>query len=415
MDRCKWILSYLPSLGLMCVYASLFFGYSPFTQIALITTGVGYAIDYAVNQRWRTWSFSKEKWTYVASMVYYLLLPIWILLGIDTGPDTTSFYERLMPFGIVGLIGLMGISRQIKVEWMALVGLTVVSVVTVLIVSHIGISSMFTLMHDDASPFNQARLIYSESHMQFNMYANMALILGFATIVEKKSSLVWRIIIGLEMLITMSAVLVSEGRAGLVSMLIIVILMVIYLLWSYKKWMSIVLGSLAIIGSCVILNYSLKAHYSQLENEPRLYIWQVAVHQFEQHPWIGYGMSRGHEEFIEMGVQDQGFVEHFYNHFARRSDIQIDEFHYHGVHPHNAFLEAGIAYGILGILLLAFIFFSPIFLQPYPNNRYTSLVAIVFLIQAMFEHMGHDLNPLLFMLMLLVLSPKLADCQSDSK
>ena len=133
----KTTFAYWPAVGLMIIFACLFFPYSTFQQIVLIFTGVGYVLDYVVNQRWKDWCFSPYKWVYIACMVYFLLLPLWMIISIEPSKDVHSYMETYLPFAILGLVGFCGVSRAVKVEWFALVALSVVSVVSLFFLSQI--------------------------------------------------------------------------------------------------------------------------------------------------------------------------------------------------------------------------------------------------------------------------------------
>jgi len=398
----KTALHYCPVIGFMVVLSCLFFPYGAVQRIALIVTGITYVLDYVVSQRWKSWSWTREKWVYVVWILFFLLCPIWIITGIDSGPDLHVYVELYMAFAILGAVGLAGMPSPIKIEWFAMVALTTVSVVAIYIASQVGYEQLFIHLHTSFNPFNFYRAEYVTNHMHFNLFANMALVLGLAAMQQSSLHRVWRVLLGIGLAITITAIFISEGRAGLVTMFLIVGLSMIYYTWKKSKVAAVVVG---IVGCVVIGTVGVNAistRTTNLSQEPRHYIWAVACEQVKEHPWLGYGPATGHEQFVERGKQDADFM-HYYAANLMALHPEMGEEIIRMAHPHNVFLETMIAYGILGVVLLVVMLILPVILANSTNRFLILLCELTYLIQGMFEKMGEALNPMLWLFILLLL------------
>ena len=114
----EWV-SYLSMVGLLALLATMPFHYGEAQRIALYWIAATYPLDYILNARWRGWRWTQAKWTYVAFIAFFCLIPIWQLFD----PIYTSLYqftiERYMPFLVVGVCGFAGLTDKFRIEYAA--------------------------------------------------------------------------------------------------------------------------------------------------------------------------------------------------------------------------------------------------------------------------------------------------------
>jgi len=407
----KTILSYCPIVGFMVVLSSLAFEYSTVQQIALIWTGATYVLDFVINQRWIGWQLTKDKWVFIVCMAFFLLLPIWVLMGIETGPRVHSFMETYLPFAILGAVGLCGMPKTARVEWFATVALATFSAVAVYMASQVG-WNVFEHIHSMANHFNYYRAMNLTSHMHFNLYANMGLVLAVAALQKPDLHRAWRIVLYILMAITVTIVFISDGRTGLLTMMLILGFSVIHALWKRNKVVALVLAVLCSAAAGAVVMHSIQAHYATVSDEPRQYIWAVAIDQIKEHPWLGYGPSAGHEQFVDRGIANEDFMTYYGFHLMQLAPDRPDEV-IRMAHPHNVILETWIGFGLVGVVLLLLLFILPVVTNRPPYRFPLFLCSMTYFVQGMFEKMGCDLNPLLWLIVLLLLSVRIGDEQAD--
>ena len=110
------LVSYLQVASLWVLIVAIPFRMGPFPLWAMIAAGALFLLEYAVDRRWRTWRWERDKWLYVAMIAFYLFIPIWQIWS-DTLTWRFSFVlgERL-PLALCGIIGLLGFSGRVRLR-----------------------------------------------------------------------------------------------------------------------------------------------------------------------------------------------------------------------------------------------------------------------------------------------------------
>ena len=114
MSRIKNSISYLPVIGFLFLIASLPFYYGWFQRAALYILGVSYVIDYVINQRWKDWHWSKNKWVYVAFIGFFLLIPLRQCCDENITSLFSKTIQNYLPFLIFGICGIIGITNKLQ-------------------------------------------------------------------------------------------------------------------------------------------------------------------------------------------------------------------------------------------------------------------------------------------------------------
>ena len=117
MSRIKNSISYLPVIGFLFLIASLPFYYGWFQRAALYILGVSYVIDYVINQRWKDWHWSKNKWVYVAFIGFFLLIPLRQCCDENITSLFSKTIQNYLPFLIFGICGIIGITNKWRMEY----------------------------------------------------------------------------------------------------------------------------------------------------------------------------------------------------------------------------------------------------------------------------------------------------------
>ncbi len=412
------VIAWVPALGILMVVVSLPFHYNWLQRWGLYFAGIGYLVDYAVNCRWHGWQWTRDKWVYVVFIAFYACIPVRQLFD---PLETWSYLYKLreyLPFALIGIMGLGGMKSKLKLDYVtwAMLGSCVYMAVVLAV----------AMWKDPAKPFvnwlgslNYWRCELINSHMTVNFYCNIALIFGTWTILHSDCKRWAKVLTGIGMAGCVAGLLLSEGRAGQLTMLVLMtVAPCVYLYKHHRKWLLPVLGVLLLFGGAVWY-FNPQYHNDSAKDNPRLYIWRVAYETAKEKPVFGWGVSSARQQFIARGRADKDFCVHYIEGYESISKTRFGEVDYQVMHPHNVFLETMMEFGLVGLALLLLCIGLPIGLLPSKSKRlYLAACMFVFVMQAMFETFGRDLNtmwlPLMTLLWHFVAGGTSSDCATKA-
>ena len=395
MDKLKNICAYLPTIGLLLVFIALPYRYGAFQRTALYIAGIGFLIDYAVNCRWRQWTWGKDKWAYVVFILFYLCLP---LRQCMAGPGDWLFHTKIesyLPFLIFGITGLMGGNRTMKLEYVAIALLLgCLSMAVVLSKGMWGVPlTPFEQWHNQ---LNMQRIMLINSHMIVNVYCNITLVFGLWLLTRSSVARWLKITVAVMMLGVVVGIMLSEGRIGQITMMLVFLCFVVYRLIQthWRQWILPSLVGLALVAGVM---WHLNPHYHDysLHDNPRIYVWQVATSVIMDKPILGWGASAARSEFIQRGQNDENFCTHYMAEYEAGSQYLYGTVNYQIMHPHSAFLEACMESGIIGLVLLILCMLFPFLCLPTPDQRwFMGMCVLVYATPALVECFGIGLTPM---------------------
>ncbi|MGM9837081.1 MAG: O-antigen ligase family protein [Paludibacteraceae bacterium] len=394
----KDIIAYIPVLGLLMLVAAMPFGFGTFQRMALYVLAIGFVLDYAVNRRWTGWHWTRDKWMYVSMLLLFLLFPVWQLW--DTTPPTGYFYHQLnrhSMFAVVAIVGIGGFSDKIRLKYvgyvMLLTGLYIVFA-----------NTYYYCMSYSGMPFsidlyNEVRAECLNSHMVVNLYLNTAFILGFFML-RLATTKTERLVIVLLMVIVCGYVLISVGRAGFITLLLIIgIFSVCYVRvshsWKMYAGMAVLSGGMVLLFLC-----HPRLHSSVVMHNSRFAVWEYTWHKITERPICGYGVSTFSDGYLQEMYRD----EDVYNGFIRGL-LANPKFAACGKtmmthHPHNTFLTNWVEFGVMGLLALVFFLLTAAFMPSKEYRIYVWTFLIALMVQMLFEPLGDHLQPQFIAIML---------------
>ncbi len=113
-------------------------------------------------------------------------------------------------------------------------------------------------------------------------------------------------------------------------------------------------------------------------HDPRIAIWENTINLIKEKPIFGHGINNARIEFLENKYNNKAFASYLYGLQEENKDI-LD------AHPHNIFLNAMLEFGIIGILLLGFIYTYPLFIVRDKRFIYTIAFIMIIGVQSLFE------------------------------
>lgn len=397
----EWV-SYLPMVGVLVLLGTLPFPYGNVQRIALYWIAATYPTDYIVNARWKGWKWTQSKWTYVAFIAFFCLIPIWQWFD----PIRTSLYqftiERYMPFLVVGICGLAGMTDKFRIEYSAWVMIGVSAGIVVYLLSLTGLPD-FVNFEAWAMQFNQMRALQVNTHMTINLYFNLSLILGLYTILRSKYAWWVKVMTGILMLPILFTFSFTEGRTGVITFVGVVILTLMYYMFRMRRWWLSICIILFACGTALFLMQRERFQVAVTELNPRIYIWNVAGEEIREHPLLGQGVCSAREDFVKRGLADQEFQDFYANGLRMKEEMRYGVANMDIMHPHNAVLETWTQFGIVGVLLLLACWILPLIMRLGREQLYVDLCVFAFFMQAMFESMGNNLPPMFLCMMVILI------------
>ena len=397
----EWV-SYLPMVGLLALLGAMPFHYGEAQRIALYWIAATYPMDYIVNARWRGWKWTQAKWTYLAFIAFFCLIPIWQWFDPIRTPLYQFTIERYMPFLVVGICGLAGMTDKFRIEYSAWVMLGVSAGIVVYLLNRAGLPD-FANFEAWAMQFNQLRALQVNTHMTINLYFNLSLILGLYTILRSKYAWWVKVMTGVLMLPILFAFSFTEGRTGVLTFLGIVMITLMCYMFRMRRWWLSICIILFACSAALFLMQRERFQVAVTEVNPRIYIWNVAGEEIREHPLLGQGVCSAREDFVKRGLADQEFQDFYANSLRMEEEMRYGVVNMDIIHPHNAVLETWTQFGIVGVLLLLACWILPLIMRLGREQLYVDLCIFAFFMQAMFESMGNNLPPMFLCMMVILI------------
>lgn len=377
---------FLTSLTLLAMLWSVSFyvGDIYVNRIVMWCTAVFYVVEMFYSGRMKRWSWSRDKWVFVAFIVYFAIMPFFsLIVGDDMSSRIFVRYgiEQRYSFLLFGLIGILGLPEQINLKWVAY-GLIVFPAIMVLY-----ILVNMDMKTDFATSFNETRLNLFNDHMKANVVFNLAIV-AYA-IIFSSSQLVGRLIFGALTVPSVFALCITDGRVGIITMLLIIMTFAIIFVWRWRRRMLYWL--IPVMTVCVVVLVASHPRMTWLQGEPRLKVWKIAYNMISERP-AGWGFAEYRTTFVDRCFEDVDCW--FVPDEIRNTDKK------YMFHPHNAFIEEQLADGPTGVLLLLTCLVLPLIL--FKNRKYIFAVELIYVVQYCFDVI-YTVPPFCLVLLLLVI------------
>lgn len=391
----RTIAAWLPVGLLMALMPTLLFPVFSVQRVVMIALVLAWIVDVIVNRRWVGWRMSGDKWVFALMIVFFLITPLHQLFDI---PATTYYHqqiERRLPFLVVGLMGLLGFSDKLRVRYVGYAMLLsgVAALVTVLIVQ--GIEGNLPLS-DFRYWFNLTRHTVIASHMEFNLYLNIALVMGFYAL-QSRIPRAMKIAVVVAMFICFGMLLISDGRVGMITALLMVLVLGLRLpVVRRYAWVTGVLVVLIAGGAFWHISRNPRFSWEYVRHETRLVVWDYSVEMIKEKPWVGYGLSSLSEEYVTKAYEHQGMQQVYIGQLLQLPEFSERARDMYLIHPHSTFLEITLEHGVFGLLVLLALIIAAAAVPMRPQDKwYYAVTLAAILLQGCFEPLGKYFPPIL--------------------
>ncbi len=401
------IITHLQVLSLWLLVATLPLRFSPFTRTVMIIAGALFICEYIINQRWREWSWSRDKWFYVAMIAFYLYIFIWHIGSDSFTPRFNKALEQRLAFVLCGVIGLLGFNSRIRLRDITWVFIAASILTSLYIIYHSGGFEFFTHTWKKQSYyFALNRIEYINSHMVYNLYLNITLVFAFALLSQRRIRRWTRVFLSLACLWIVYILCLTEGRVGLFTTLVLLILFVFK--WLHRYGWKVIVPVLLICGcACTFImmqNERMTVNHLFKYN-PRTVIWEAGWKTVEEAPILGQGVCDARQTLIEKAHESEALMGFWEPYITKKKGGN-----WYYVHPHNAFLEVWGEFGLIGLFTLLFLLLYPLSMQPKKHRIYLAMIIICFGTQCLFDAF---LVPLLYGLSIILFTSQSETSQGN--
>lgn len=407
------VISYIPVLGMMLVFASLPFGFSKFQRISLIIMGVGFVLDLLVSSRWKGWKWSNDKLPFLFCILFFALIPIWHFFE-NSNPTSSNYYmhciESRMPFIAYGVIGIIGLNDKFRIRDFTVV-LCLSSIVMVIYSFLVFFQAIQWRLYIPEMTYAENISIYVywaavkvNAHMTFNMFMNITLVFNAYLWLAKDVKKWVKVLSLVALFFILIAFAVSFGRTGVITMFVIELAVAFYCLWfkvrKERRWMLLILVLVPVVLLPLFPQFS-----KSVTHDPRRVIWNVCATLIKDSPVYGHGAVKARELLVERGMNDSDFYNGYATIYINDQPIMNKEgfIDMMQMHPHNMYIGTLTEFGVIGLLILLACLFSPLVCFKNCKNKFFFLLFLfAYAFQGVFESLGPHLLPTFFMFELLL-------------
>lgn len=346
---------------------------NPFKTVSIvlfIITGFLYIVK---NKLWKSYSFNRTH-------IFLILLPLYYLSAFlyipwDQDIDRMMWVqERKMSLLFVPIIILLIGMKPFRIKTMCNI-LILGCCVSILYVSFLvfkidGLSSFnHFFVH-----FNHIRASQYSHHVPFNLLLNFSFVSIVYFIFNKINLNAFNLILYLIGIVMISLVLINtEGRAGLLSFLVMIPTVLFYYVYRWKKLIGILTLIICLsVGGCIFLNHprvqsitkNNMGNGDSVGSIARLFIWKKSFDIIKEKPFIGYGIGTAQMK-LNAEYKRVGYTSALKNNY----------------HSHNQVLQSWSQLGLMGLLMIIYILFYPLYyFIAHNRNELILFLWIVFFI-----------------------------------
>lgn len=333
--------------------------------IAIILFAVTYTADVIVDKRWESVKFNRRT-------VYFIILGLFSLLAFVYVPfsDSMDYFWEMMRMRyyilLFSIVGIFGFNTQFRIKY-------VLDSFIVVAIFYIAFIFFIKLFVKTGLNFNDIRILYVSPHMQFNLLLNIALASCAYILVKgwKSISTRFKILYIISLFPIVAVLLSTEGRSGFIGVILVILFSIFSFIKEYRKLALIFAVIVCVVGFFVIKNHP---RMNNFQNEPRLFLWKsVAVPLISERPLLGYGVSDG--QVMTMKLFNERVDPLTRSSFPEGARIDV----------HNQFLQTSIEFGLVGLVLLLFLYLYPLFIVDRRRFSFLSVITILFLWQSIFD------------------------------
>jgi len=223
--------------------------------------------------------------------------------------------------------------------------------------------------------FSDSRMAMVNSHMMFNFYLNATLIGIWWIWFMVKDRTTWRTVLyAVTVALSMLALAISDGRNGLVTFILLVMVIVTMECWKRWRWRAAIVVALLAMAGFAVLWFNPRLREKGLVEDERYGYWRSASELIVEKPLFGYGVNNAQEEYDKVNHKYQ--TEYWRTYW-------FEVMHSNFVDTHNQFVQSTLEFGIIGLLILLSLYVLPLVVVDRKRLLLASLVLFLSVMQSM--------------------------------
>jgi len=350
--------------------------------ITVFVAVLSYVIETILEKKWQhfRWENSLKQGFFITIIFYFLLQFIFLSFEKNNSYFVRFLLERL-PFLIFGVVGLLGVNKYYNLRLFAWAFIATSFFVGVFLLSHL--NAEILSRNDRNGLFGLIRIAYVNSHMKFNYYLNLSLIFGYYLLAYTAilKNLRLKIAIAIGFVVIVLNLFLSDGRTGMLSSFVLLTVFIFRYFWQKSRLLTLISTTIFLLVAITLIDHNPRLSESNIKREPRQEIWRVSVEQVKASHFMGTGVSTN--AYIMLPEYSK-----------------IGEAEY--AHAHNVFLQSTLEYGVLGFVTILFLFFSAYYSVSSRFRFIMSLVCFITLAQLLVGDFEWEINPIVFLLVVIL-------------
>ena len=340
------IISYLPvavCLFLLAISVTYISNYRDVWYALTIT----FCVDFFYNKRYLSFKFNKIRIYYSVVFLFFCLFFIYQPFENSSTYSHLLLRNRICLSGLA-LCGFLGLNNKHKLSYyLNTIIISAVASIIYLVFFKIGFLS-FWEAENKMAIFTPARIEFINNHMVYNVYMNLAIIsIWYIVSNQYKMLQKWKLGLYILSFIFIFGVLsISEGRSGFLMSLFIISCICLREVWKRNKYVTLI-----VIGILSIFVYNKVTHHQRISEE----------------------QIKGEEAFNKARTES---LDETFKHFWQPTDF---------VDSHNQYIQTTMEFGIIGLCLLLFIYFSPYFFAEKRRKIFSFFVITILAFQSVFD------------------------------
>lgn len=367
----KNVINYIPVLGNVILLSFSIFYINKFRDLWYIVPAT-FLLEFIYNERWKDFNWNEKKIYYIVIILFFSFYFIYFPFEENLNYHYLLLRNRtaLLGLAIVGFLGINSTYHKLSIYLHTFI-ITSFVIILYLIFIKIGFYSFIT-SQDKTTLFMMTRITWVNSHMMFNLYLNISLLCIWYILSNKHQSMLKNSFYGICYLLFFYILSISEGRSGFFMSLLITGCILFIEIYKRNRLIAILCSIFFIALSVQKIVFHPRTS-TKIETEPRIFLWKNAFSIIKEKPILGWGANSAQSEFTKRIWQDTtGTVQAFW---------QPTDF----VDSHNQFIQATMEFGIIGFLVLLFIYIAPYLLVNKQRKILCLLIFVVLTFQSVFD------------------------------
>lgn len=331
---------------------------------------ITYFIEIIIEKKWKNIQLTKRT-VYFFSILFFFLLALAYYPFEESDRYFKLLIEKRYPLLGFSIVGIFGVNQLYKLKYFIYtLVLTSLSIIFFLLFK-VGVGNFIK----DPNLFNLSRIEFINTHMIVNFYFNST-ILGIWYLLSnnwKSLNIGYKIFLVLSVLIFISILSISEGRTGFLAGIFVSITILFIELWKQKKRFGIIFLLVIPWAVALLISTHQRMDTEDIKGEPRFFLWKSGWHVVKENPVLGQGISTAQVKFDEAReiYQTEDYKQAW-----------IESKH---LDSHSQYIQTWMEFGIIGIIVLLYIYFAPFFLIPKKRLNLLLLFIILCFVQSFFD------------------------------